>query len=1284
MEEIEIHNGIDSSTGSIDNPHENSEAKDSNSSINDNRDWQLSGSTDSTASCSFSSLDQQLPVAPPIVDSASTGIQCQEDSENREAMGLGNSEMNRGQEHPEPPVSAQLLGKPDTLAVASYPQHNGTGTSFAVGLPVGQRKSPPHPHVQADERSADYQSQEDAEDRRSYLATEAVARWLHGAAAVKGGKQGHEHHQHLGAEGLSLAASYEATRNGIRLREGSAGSPKQDKNRSFLDPTPKNTTPKNATPRPTVRRRIRRAASQPLMKSGPTLANNHNATRNRGRDELSTTYHHGTSNWSPVRPTRTLRRQASMNERVSKLRNSVSTRPVRLKKANRSKSDIPSTMNKRSGDLLGSSSSSSDQGTSDESSQDDNYDNNNKMQSPHNNKKTNKNNPRQMPKKTRSLNDAQSKQRLLGSDNNSNHTNNNNDTRPSLPAGRQSSGRDEIEDEDEDDVLLLIAKARAKLAMEGNDRAEAEAVLAQMSQDREQQHDKVAACSGASINSAGAASGGTASLPGAYEKVPGGGFERKETFSHASITRHSVSAQMRQQPTTTPQQPFHASYNHSSYNGSDLGSISSADSDDMSDIMEIEFSQQSMSNHDSDDDKDEDDKKPAAKNKDDTDNNGSFSLGNSLATVSLNPDEVFAAQQQKKPAAKKQPKDVPLRSRSAMSATSLSKGGGSSSAAMDYQASFASMPAAFAPPLNEDDSDVSSARRRRTRTRRRHGRRNSAGAGRDSAASYNNKDDCRRRRNHHDDAGGKQSSSDKMKDGSTENQAGQLVIAAEVVRSEEEMVHELRQKVKKEILESMAKELNEMEASVSAFSVDLSMADASMQATPSEQGTTGSQGGRMSRMPAFNTGQQSQGKLHQTSDHRRGHHVPPSPMSASLPVNSFVRGRRSSWRSAEFTPRQQPVTPNQSRRLRSLNLSGSSPRFLRTRRSPKRSLSMKMPTFRAKKSTGSLPQLRTSYSAGSYDNNDDASSSSSDEEGTSRQKLDIVDAVNVIPAPPPTSPRRSKSQPSLPTMRAAAQARQKQAAATHHQLQAQPRPGSLLDQLRTTMTTTAVPASEATAIATNLNRQESGESNISSSLPELTTPPPSEGRSQGSLLLNNSSQSQNDPTVSQQESTFQQQGSPAQASSNAAGHASEQSFAFGSDGVGGGCGSSSLLLRDVQEPDNESEEFRDEYHPAATEYHVVNNHDLQRQRVSDMPSDWDLQQLELAELGLRHASRGSTSLGILSSSSYRTRLNDDEQDQQQESSLIVTHENELPSAWITPVGLLVAGAVILAIVLFAA
>ena len=106
-----------------------------------------------------------------------------------------------------------------------------------------------------------------------------------------------------------------------------------------------------------------------------------------------------------------------------------------------------------------------------------------------------------------------------------------------------------------------------------------------------------------------------------------------------------------------------------------------------------------------------------------------------------------------------------------------------------------------------------------------------------------------------------------------------------------------------------------------------------------------------------------------------------------------------------------------------------------------------------------------------------------------------------------------------------------------------------------------------------------------------------------------------------------------------------------------------------------------------TEYHVVNAHEGRLaipHSPSDMPSDWDLQQLERAELG--HRSTPLTSrLSSLSTrlSSIRLGLAAEAHEPPPQQQTVIAYDNEVPAAYVTPVGLLVVGACVLGLVLFA-
>ena len=783
---------------------------------------------------------------------------------------------------------------------------------------------------------------------------------------------------------------------------------------------------------------------------------------------------------------------------------------------------------------------------------------------------------------------------------------------------RQSTANlaDVQEEGEDDDVLMLIAKARAKLEMEGEDNEAAAAVLAQLEQQQQQQQEGrenldqqkalgIGSVGNRSVASSlnGGSQGGIASLPGAYEKVPGGKFEKKETFTHESITRYSESAQMRTPLSNhSPQQRAVEGFANS-----DLDSISSGESVDLrSDIMEIEFSQESFSNHNGDDDVKHDDKKPAALGG----VTGGGSVSVSLTTQSINLDDLYSD-----------------RNESGMPAARAPASGDADRGPGDYIDNYARIPSASSAPsdISDDESEDSSHRRRR-RQRHRHRR----------------SDD---RKNHGGDRNvdSKKNASKPMKDTSAESEASQLVIAAEVVRSEEEMVTELRQKVEKEILESMAEELIKMEASQSAISsaeMDMSYTTIDQVGKASPKTRRGSTWGR--RRASLNRGQLQQ--------------VPPSPMASSTQV-----GRA----------RQQRITPSQNRglNLRGLNLSGfTSPAFLRG-------------TSRGR-SKQKMPQLRQA----NFDGN---SSSDSDNDNEIRRNhsadpRNVVDAVEVIPASP--LQRRAVSQPLPRFQSVAVRTRQQTMNGTNAQTNSR-RAGeggyvynngsngsaqtsaliSQLSRLRSLSTTTsAVPASA----TDTLERQESN-----ASLPDLATPPPV--RNNNSASGESSAPSgrqasmsrfgrrpstcasvQEDPQPAAPLQQQQIQGMPLDDSDGM-----DESLQFRRSSLGSG-------------------HHRDALNTQNSSSNTMENSDR-------IPSDWDLHQMEMAEMG--HGSETTLALarrqraarrnsGVPVADHGHAGAVDGTNNGWEEP--MITYDDRLPASWVAPVGVLFGGAVVLGIVLF--
>ena len=83
-----------------------------------------------------------------------------------------------------------------------------------------------------------------------------------------------------------------------------------------------------------------------------------------------------------------------------------------------------------------------------------------------------------------------------------------------------------------------------------------------------------------------------------------------------------------------------------------------------------------------------------------------------------------------------------------------------------------------------------------------------------------------------------------------------------------------------------------------------------------------------------------------------------------------------------------------------------------------------------------------------------------------------------------------------------------------------------------------------------------------------------------------------------------------------------------------------------------------------------------------IPSDWDLQQLELAERGQRsRQSRPSAFQAFVSG--LRAEAVETTTADISSEPLMITYDNQLPLAYATPVCLLVTGAMLLGIILFA-
>ena len=82
-----------------------------------------------------------------------------------------------------------------------------------------------------------------------------------------------------------------------------------------------------------------------------------------------------------------------------------------------------------------------------------------------------------------------------------------------------------------------------------------------------------------------------------------------------------------------------------------------------------------------------------------------------------------------------------------------------------------------------------------------------------------------------------------------------------------------------------------------------------------------------------------------------------------------------------------------------------------------------------------------------------------------------------------------------------------------------------------------------------------------------------------------------------------------------------------------------------------------------------------------IPSDWDIEQLELAELGqVERRSRPSAFQAFMSGLRAETGTADSSGTSE---PLLITFDNELPTAYATPVCLLVLGAMVMGVVLFA-
>ena len=373
----------------------------------------------------------------------------------------------------------------------------------------------------------------------------------------------------------------------------------------------------------------------------------------------------------------------------------------------------------------------------------------------------------------------------------------------------------------------------------------------------------------------------------------------------------------------------------------------------------------------------------------------------------------------------------------------------------------------------------------------------------------------------------------------------------------------------------------------------------------------------------------------------RAFEVPPSPMSTSLQMSLGRRARN---------------TPSQSRGLRGLNLSGTSPKFLLGGRGR----SLKQQQLPGQSTMKRMQSLFTSSS-------EDSSSSSSEDEGQEttarRHTLDVVDALSVVPASP-LQPARAQSQPMQPG--SASMPDELSRAQSFVPPFSPFKEGSLLEQLHTMTNAGAAGGGSGVATAndamessaqTDLRRDES--QGTHSSLPDLAPPPLVERGSGGSACLANPSARRGHSPPPQQLQTirsqqrldpdmdleYQQQRTPTHSS----------------------LGSIRCL------PDNRAGQVPD---VSLREYHVVNAHGGTRLAVpAPMSADWASRQLELAELGqnstLPGTSRHARSINLQSAHHH--------EDERAAEATLISYDNQVPMSYATPVGLLVAGAVVLGI-----
>lgn len=305
-----------------------------------------------------------------------------------------------------------------------------------------------------------------------------------------------------------------------------------------------------------------------------------------------------------------------------------------------------------------------------------------------------------------------------------------------------------------------------------------------------------------------------------------------------------------------------------------------------------------------------------------------------------------------------------------------------------------------------------------------------------------------------------------------------------------------------------------------------------------------------------------------------------------------------------------------------------------------------------------MPRLGT----GSLDGNLSSSSDSDNENEIRRAgsagSSNVVDAIEVIPASPPpaSAPRRVQSQP-FPQFR-----RRMSASAsvptgtrsvtegTSYEYGSNGSTASLLSQLNqlrslTTASSLPLPAAD------NLDRQQSDVSH-----PDLAPPSP----------LRDTPSGDNSVSVGRQTSTNRTFRRP-----STCGSVQEVSLPTSRQR------SQTPLPHD--DDDGSSHYHSSGMREEGTEYHDELDTQFLNRNINGIPSDWDLHQLEMAEMGRLEGSATTLSLARQSSA---FRRHSSAADPPWEDPTI-TYDDRLPASWVAPVGVLVAGAVVLGLVLFA-